>query len=137
MERANEGLVLAVVTDGAPRRTDTRAECGLRNDTAMPYRFDQLILAHDSIAVSNEIDQQIKYLWFDRNNHAGASQLLSRHIDFEIREVEVQSMPRLQSGHSRPPSRNASDDMGGHRGGDNILHPEVLQKILREIQDRL
>jgi hypothetical protein len=70
-QRANEALVVAVVAERAPCRADARAERRLRDDAALPNHVDQLVLADDSIPVSDEMNQQIEHLRLDVNNRAG------------------------------------------------------------------
>ncbi len=63
----------------------------------MPNGVDQLVLAHDPIAVANQVDEQVEDLRLHVNNGAGAPQLPPRGVDLEIGEAEVQSCPRLQA----------------------------------------
>jgi hypothetical protein len=57
MQRADQSLIVAVVAQSAPRRTDSGAERRLRDDAAVPNRLDQLVLAHDPVAVLNEVNE--------------------------------------------------------------------------------
>ena len=52
MQRADQSLIVAVVAEGAPRRTDSGAERRLGDDAPVPDRLDQLVLAHDPVAVA-------------------------------------------------------------------------------------
>ena len=97
VERANEALVAAAIAERAPGRADPRAQRRLRYDASLPNRFEEFVLAHDSIAVANEVHQQIEHLRLDVNDRAGAPQLLACEIDFEIGEPEIQSAPRCLS----------------------------------------
>ena len=93
MQRTNEALVVTAVAERAPGRADARAECALRNDTTVPNRVEQFVLADASIAVANEVDKRIEYLRLDVNNRAGAPHLVPRDIDLEIGEAEFQAGP--------------------------------------------
>ena len=57
MQRADQSLIVAVVAQSAPRRTDLGAERRLRDGAAVPNRLDQLVLAHDPVAVLNEVNE--------------------------------------------------------------------------------
>jgi hypothetical protein len=60
----------------------------------VPNRLDQLVLAHDPVAVLNEVNEYVEHLRLDVDGRTGLPQLLSRGIDFEIAEAEIQSFPR-------------------------------------------
>ena len=92
--RMNEVLIVAAVAQRPPRSTDARAERCLRDETTLPNGFDQLILAHDSVAMLDEVNDQIEDLRLDVNNHAGSPQFLPGDIDFETCEAEVRNDPR-------------------------------------------
>ena len=94
---ANEALVLAAVAERSPCRADAGAERRLRDGAPVPDRVDQLVLADDPIAVPNKVNEQIEHLRLDVNNRAGAPQLVSRDVDLEIGEAEIQSGPRWLS----------------------------------------
>jgi hypothetical protein len=64
----------------------------------LPNCLDQLILAHDPLAVLDKVNDQIEDLRLDVNNRAGSSQFLPSDIDFEAGEAEVQSAPRSHGG---------------------------------------
>ena len=93
MQRANETLVVAAVAERAPGRADARAQCRLRDDASLPNRLEELVLAHDSIAVANEVNKEVEHLRLDVNDRAGAPHLLSCEVNLEIGEAEVQSAP--------------------------------------------
>ena len=130
--RANAALVLSAVADRAPRRADAGAERRLRNDAALPDRVDQLVLAHDPVAVANQMDQQIEYLRLDGNDVA-ARRNSCRPI----------SISNLRNGNPKhPPFAGGLVDLptlqmlltigGGHRRGPNIPYSGNPQEILRE-----
>ena len=89
--RMNEVLIVAAVAQRPPRSTDARAERCLLDETTLPNCLDQLILAHDSVAMPDEVNDQIEDLRLDVNNHAGSPKFLPSDIDFEACEAEVQS----------------------------------------------
>src|SRR5260370_1821885 len=61
MQRANETLVVAAVAERAPGRADARAQRRLRDDASLPNRLEQLVLAHDSIPVSDELNKKVEH----------------------------------------------------------------------------
>jgi hypothetical protein len=62
----------------------------------VPDHLDQFVLAHDPVAVADQMHEQVKHLRLDMNNRAAAPQLPPRNVDFEVSEAEVQSFPHLQ-----------------------------------------
>jgi hypothetical protein len=86
---ANEVLIVAAVAQRPPRSTDAGAERRLGDETTLPNCLDQLILAHDSVAMLDEVNDQIEDLRLDANNRAGSPQFMPRDIDFEACEAEV------------------------------------------------
>jgi hypothetical protein len=71
VQGANEGLIVAAVAERAARRADTGAERRLRDDAALPDGLDQLVLAHDSLAVLHQENDQVEHLRLDVNDRAG------------------------------------------------------------------
>src|SRR5882757_9027619 len=106
VHRANQVLVVAIVPDGTPRRTDTGTERSIRDDAALPDRFDQLVPADSPVAVADQVDEHVKYLRLDVNNLAGAAQLLPRGVDLKIGEADIQNPPVCEAASSR--SRRAT-----------------------------
>ena len=93
MQRANETLVVAAIAERAPGRADARAQRRLRDDASLPNRLEELVLAHDSIAVADEVNKEVEHLRLDVNDRAGAPHLLSCEVDLEIGEAEIQGSP--------------------------------------------
>src|SRR6266478_8121236 len=87
VRRANEALVIAAVAERAPGRADARAQRRLRDDASLPNRLEELVLAHDSIAVADEVNKEVEHLRLDVNDRAGAPHLLSCEVDLEIGEA--------------------------------------------------
>ena len=68
---------------------------GLRNNAALPHGGNQIVLAYDSIAVADEVMQQIKNLRLDRNTIFTAQQFLPVGIERKVFEsVDHSSRPR-------------------------------------------
>src|SRR5260370_8988419 len=89
MQRANETLVVAAVAERAPGRADARAQCRLRDDASLPNRLEQLVLAHDSIAVADEVNKEVDHLRLDVTDRAGAPHLLSCAVHLQIRKAKI------------------------------------------------
>src|SRR5260221_11608403 len=75
MQRANETLVVAAGPERAPGRADARAQRRLRDDASLPNRLEQLVLAHDSIAVAHEVNKEVEQLRLAVDHRAGAPAL--------------------------------------------------------------
>src|SRR5262245_35533663 len=62
--RMDEPLPCCIVIDGAPRRTDSAGNRGIRNDAAIPDSFDQVVLGNHPAGMADEVEQQIEDLRF-------------------------------------------------------------------------
>src|SRR5262249_13818348 len=91
---ANEALIVAAVAYHAPCGADARAQRGLRDDAALPNHIEQLVLADDPVAVTNEVNEQIEHLRLDVDDRAGTPQLMARNVDLAVGESEVHICPR-------------------------------------------
>src|SRR5262249_39357328 len=70
-----------------------------RDNAALPDDIDQLFLADNSIAMTNEMNQQIEYLGLDWDESAFSPQFVLREINLEISEAKIQGLPRLRGCH--------------------------------------
>jgi hypothetical protein len=93
--RANLHLIETIVADGTARGADARAERCIGDDAALPYGIYEFVFAYNSIAILNEINEQIENLRLDRDEFARPSQLVAHGIDHIIREVEIQGSAHL------------------------------------------
>ena len=92
MECANEQLVVAIVTDRPTHRAHTRTQRRLGDDSTLPHRIYQFFPADDPIAIANQMNKQIEDLRFDRNDLACTAQLVTRDINFIVRETECRAI---------------------------------------------
>jgi len=69
------------------RRAALMRELSVASDASLPNRLEQLVLAHDSIAVADEVNKEVEHLRLDVNDRAGAPHLLSCEVDLEIGEA--------------------------------------------------
>ena len=72
VHRANESLIVAIVAERTPRGADAGAQRCFRHNAALPNRIEQLVLADDPVAVTNEVNEQIEHLRLDMKDRAGA-----------------------------------------------------------------
>src|SRR3954453_19776671 len=72
---AQETLILACVLYSPAHRIDATGQRRLRDDTAIPHLFEQLIPTDDAIAILDEIQQQVEDLRLECNAFAGAAKL--------------------------------------------------------------
>ena len=86
--RADEVLAFTAVANGAPRRADAGAERRLRDDAALPDRLDQLVLADDSVAVADQIEQQIEHLRLDADGLPASAQFVLAKVDLKLAESD-------------------------------------------------
>nr|WP_249127735.1 hypothetical protein [Bradyrhizobium lablabi] len=94
VQRPNERLVVPIVAERAPRSVDPAAERSFRDDSTVPDRLDQLILADDPVVVAHEIGNEVEDLRFDMNEFASPAQLLLAEVDFEPAEPVFQQFLR-------------------------------------------
>src|SRR5262249_11383624 len=99
---ANEALVVTAVAERAPRRADAGAERRLGDDAAVPDHIDQLVLAHDPIAVLDQMDEQIEDLRLEMHDRSGAAQLPARKVDLELSEAKVQRLAPVHNASCLP-----------------------------------
>jgi hypothetical protein len=88
VQGADQALILAGVADGAPRRADPRAERRLRDDTSLPDGVDQLVLAHHSSAVPDQVEQEVENLRLDGNDPIASAQLMPPEVDLAVAEAQ-------------------------------------------------
>src|SRR5262249_27976483 len=88
VERANERMIVAGVAERAPGGADAGADRRLRDHAPLPNRGDQLVLAHDSITVPDEVDEQVEHHRLDGDNRAGSPQFSPREVDLEFGKTE-------------------------------------------------
>jgi len=77
---ADQLLLLAVVADCFARGIDAARQGRVGHDAPAPHCRDEVTLADDAIAVFNQMDQKIEYLWFYRNHLGAAAQLSAIYI---------------------------------------------------------
>src|ERR1700744_2528652 len=68
-------LVCTVVSDRRARGIDATCECGLRNDAPVPDRRNEVVPADNTIALLDQIGQQIEYLRFKVEQNLAAAKL--------------------------------------------------------------
>ena len=78
----------AGVADRFARRVEARGHGRIGNDSALPNGVDQLILADDPAAVSDEMDKEVENLWFERDQIAGVTQFAPFDIEYVVTERE-------------------------------------------------
>jgi hypothetical protein len=84
--RPDKYLTYTVIADCSPGRAQPRTECCFRDNSSQPHGIDEFILADDSIAVPDQVDEQIKDLWFDWNGLPCSPQFIPGDVNFEVRK---------------------------------------------------
>ena len=72
---ADPPLRFAIVSERPARRIDARGERRIRHDPPAPYRGQQILLAHDPIAVADQVNEKVENLGFDGYNRHTAPKL--------------------------------------------------------------
>ena len=83
-KRLDNRLRLAVITNRAPGRIDTAVESAIRNNPPVPYYLNNLILAHNSVAVFDQAGEQAEHLRFDLDGLAAVGQFQALGIEREL-----------------------------------------------------
>src|SRR3989442_1740277 len=86
---ADEFLLFSLVSDGVPRGIDSTAQGGIRDDSSLPDRRQQIILAHDVISVPDQVQEEIEHLRFDLHHSAAVTQLAASWVESIIAEQEA------------------------------------------------
>src|SRR5262245_28392021 len=128
--RANQALIVTIVSNGATCRGNAGAQRRFRDNAALPDDIDQLFLADNSIAMTNEMNQQIEYLGLDRDEFAFSPQFVLREVNLEVGEAEIQGLPRLRGGSWPQWRRNCSPCMGLAPGMNKYSTPMNSPEIL-------
>ena len=64
-ERADQPLLIATVAESAPNCRNPAADSRLRNGAFIPHRCNQVSPADDTVAITDEMLQQIEHLRLD------------------------------------------------------------------------
>src|ERR1700742_2125069 len=69
----DQALFVSAVADRLAHGVDAGRERGFRNNPAVPDLVDELVPAHDVIAVTDEVQQQVEGLRLHRNSGCAAA----------------------------------------------------------------
>ena len=89
MDSLDQRLSIAIVADCSSGGVNTTAQCGLRHDTAIPDRVEQLVLSNHAIAVSHKMHQQVIDLRFDMNDPISTIQFPTMQVYRTLPEYEI------------------------------------------------
>ena len=82
-ERPDQHLLLAAVTDRRARCVESARQGGFRDDPAIPDVCNQLVLAHDSVAILHKEDQQVEHLRLDSEALATAREFAPVGVELD------------------------------------------------------
>jgi hypothetical protein len=66
-DRPDQALLVPAVADCFAHRVDMAGQSRLGDDSPVPHRVEQVVLADDALAVPHQEKQQVEDLWPDRN----------------------------------------------------------------------
>jgi hypothetical protein len=89
-EGADQGLRLAAVADGAPRRGDPAVERRIGDDPAAPHRRQEIVLADDALAVLQQINENVEDLRLQGDVLAATPQLATGGVEHMVAEQKPQ-----------------------------------------------
>jgi len=84
-------LSLAIVADRGSRRVDPAGHRRVGDGTAAPDPGNQIVLADHTVAVLDQIDQQVEHLRLDSDALARAMQFAPVGVERAIHEAKQQS----------------------------------------------
>ena len=95
---AEQALIFSAIRNGVANGGNSAGKGGLRNNAALPHCGNQIVFAYDSIAVADEVMQQIKNLRLDRNTIFTAQQFLPFGVKRKVFEsVDHSGRPATRS----------------------------------------
>src|SRR5215510_1672977 len=117
--RADQALLFAAITDGLTHSRDAAGQGRLRHNAPAPDTIDEIVLAHHTIAILHEENQEIEHLRFDRDQYFPASQLSPIHVKHMILEKKL---------HLNTPRRSANGFLSDIQrfGSDKSRFPQAL-----------
>jgi len=98
-QRLNEALFFSAVSNRATGGIQAGRKRGVRYDTATPNGVDEIVLADDALPVSDQVFEQIEYLWHNGNALSPAQQFAPVGVEGVVLEEIVQgTFPQLPFG---------------------------------------
>ena len=89
-------MVFSVVANGGSSRIDAIAECRFRNNTAIPDRSNEIVLADHTLAVSDQIREKIKDLRLHGHESSPAAELTAAGIESIVFE-EIKQLANFRA----------------------------------------
>ena len=131
VDRLDQRLPVAIVADRLPRGVDPAAQRGLRHDPSVPDGVQQLVLAHDTVAVAYQVHQQVVHLRLHMNDLTGTPQLLTTQVDLMVTEDKTHARLLLSTSRSiielQHKSLNRSADVL------QVECPKLLERKIRPL----
>src|SRR5262252_2159921 len=85
---ADHFLNVSIVTNRFACGIDPACQGRIRYDAAAPDRCDQVVLAHDTVSVLDQVDQQVEHLRLQSNQQRATPKLSSIHVKYMIFKEE-------------------------------------------------
>ena len=119
----DQPLVLASVADRIPGGVDTAVERRVRHDSAAPYQGNEIVPADDMIAVFQQMNQQVEYLWLHRYQRTITAQEAAGPANKDLVSIGNLAM----QGGSAPAASGGARPSGvpGSYGGAIVHGPSV------------
>src|SRR4029450_4727503 len=97
--RANEALLLTAITDYLACRVDVAVQGGIGNEATAPHGCDQVTFANHTVAIFDQIGQQIEYLRSNRDKCvAVAAELTALFVQPKMfKQIQHVAAPQLLS----------------------------------------
>jgi hypothetical protein len=84
----DQPLLVAIVVDRAPHRIDAAGQRRVGDHASVPDGIEQIVPRHHTVAVADQVVQEIEDLRLDGNQGTGPAQLAAVGIKHEIFELE-------------------------------------------------
>ena len=103
----DEALLIPGIADCTPGDIQARRQCRIGNATPVPDGVDEVVLADDALPVSDQVIEQVEYLWSDGDYFRPAMQLAPVGVECELIEVIAQAAnPSRGLHHGGPETKN-------------------------------
>jgi hypothetical protein len=98
----DQALILAIIADRRAGQVDACVQGGLRHKASLPDRGEEIVPADYTLAIADEIDQEIEDLGFHGHHVRAAPQLAALGVEGTVFEKISHARAPVRFGHRRP-----------------------------------
>jgi hypothetical protein len=101
-EGPDQALILAIIADRRAGQVDACVQGGLRHKASLPDRGEEIVPADYTLAIADEIDQEIEDLRLHGHRIRAAQQLAALGVEDRVFEKISHACAPVGFGHRRP-----------------------------------